>query len=282
MMKCALIRWWMEEYIDGTLSGRRLQWVRKHLQECDACAQDLVWRRSLGEMLKPEPFSAPPQDMWLDFQRRLAERAQPVRTPRVTLWQWGTATAAVVCALAIGMVWWGGRSPLPETAAPVKPSGGQQFASGGQQQKSPVAGGAESLASLPSSPTRSPVVKPVHTAKAPPVKRTEPSPSPLRMAVRPAAQTDDETQSPTPQVFASMAYAEVRNEQGELVSRVLLQTTYDENGQPRTVQIECDTPAAVEVESNDQPMDSSDTHGDTRGSADSPTPSAGTRPGLSD
>jgi len=46
-MKCALVRWWMEEYIDGALQGRRLQWVEKHLQECSACAQELAWHRLL-------------------------------------------------------------------------------------------------------------------------------------------------------------------------------------------------------------------------------------------
>ncbi|MGC8783785.1 MAG: zf-HC2 domain-containing protein [Armatimonadota bacterium] len=281
-MKCALIRWWMEEYIDGTLKGKRLQWVREHLQGCRACAQELEWRRSLHEAMKPEPLPAPPQDMWQDFQRRLAERAQPACTPRVGWWQLGTATAAVVCVLALGVVWWSGRNPAPEMVKPVEPPGGQQFASGKQQGKLPAAGGAGSPVSPSPLPTRSPVVKPVHTAKAPPVRRPEPPPPPVRVAVRPVTQPTGETQPPAPQVLASMAYAEVRNEQGELVSRVLLQTIYDQNGQPRAVHIEYDTPAVVEVERNDQPMDSSDTHSDTRGSADSPTPTAGTRPGLSD
>jgi hypothetical protein len=122
----------------------------------------------------------------------------------------------------------------------------------------------------------------MHTAKALTAKRPERSPSPVQAAARPSVQPAQQAQPPAPQVFASTAYAEVRNEQGELISRVFLQTTYDENGQPRAVEIELNTPTALEVEHGEQPMDSSDYHSDSHGSVDSPTPTAGARLGIPD
>lgn len=282
-MKCALIRWWMEEYSDGTLKGWRLRWVEKHLQECRACAQELAWHRELRDALKPTSLSAPPQDMWQDFQRKLAERRRAAPVPRIAWWQWGTATAAVACVLALGTVWWSGHAPVSERSAMVGQPGAQSIASGAPQPGAPATGGVENSAPSPTAPpVRSLTVKPTRTAQAHPAKPSEEPPLPLREAAQPQAQPTQERTASAPLLVASMAYAEVRNEQGELVGKVLVQTTYDENGQPRTVQIECDTPTAVEVESNDEPMDSPDTRGDNRGSAGSSTATAGTRPGLSD
>jgi hypothetical protein len=280
-MKCALIRWWMEEYIDGTLQGRRLQWMEKHLQECPACAQELAWHRSLRDALNPEILSAPPQDMWQDFQRRLAERGQPTRTFRPAWWQWGTAAAAAACALVLGVVSWNSQPPVYEAVSPVKQSDTQNVASSAPQAGMRAPERVE--ASVPPAPALamgSPAVRSAGKMQATPTKR--PAPSPVQNAARPLAQADREVSLPAPQPVASLAYAEVRNEQGELVAKVVLQTTYDENGQPTAVQIECDTPTAVEVENNEQPLDSSNHSDDTRGSAGSPAPTAGSRPGLSD
>jgi len=51
-------------------------------------------------------------------------------------------------------------------------------------------------------------------------------------------------------VIASIAYAEVRDAQGELVSRVFWQATYDQYGQPQAVYIEVNDPSSAEVETN--------------------------------
>jgi hypothetical protein len=280
-MKCALIRWWMEEYIDGTLQGRRLQWMEKHLQECPACAQELAWHRSLRDALNPEILSAPPQDMWQDFQRRLAERGQPTRTFRPAWWQWGTAAAAAACALVLGVVSWNSQPPVYEAVAPVKQSDTQNVASSAPQAGAKATESVQApVPPLPTFTMGSPDVRSVSKVPATPTKRL--GYAPVQIAARPLAQADREVSLPAPQPVASLAYAEVRNEQGELVAKVVLQTTYDENGQPTAVQIECDTPTAVEVENNEQPLDSSYHSDDTRGSAGSPAPTAGSRPGLSD
>ncbi|MDW8322445.1 MAG: hypothetical protein RMM08_13890, partial [Armatimonadota bacterium] len=207
---------------------------------------------------------------------RLSEHRQPAHTSRIVWWQWSAATAAVACALVLGIAWWGSYTPVSERPR------GQNFASSERQAGTPAAPGAESPVYSLSTPTRSPAVKPVRTAKAPPVKSNEPPPLSMRLAARATAQPAEPVVQPAPQAYASVAYAEVRNEQGELVSRLLLQTTYDQNGQPRSVQIEYDASAAVEVENDDNPMDSSDTHDNSRGSAGSPTAAADSGTRLSD
>jgi len=280
-MKCALVRWWMEEYIDGALQGRRLQWVEKHLQECSACAQELAWHRLLSDTLKPEVLSVPPQDMWQDFQRRLAERRQPTHTFRPAWWQWGTAAAAAVCAVVLGIVWWNEQPSVSEAVAPVKRSDAQNIAPSEPQAGAKATESVQALVPPPPTFTMgSPDVRSVSKVPATPTKRL--GYAPVQIAARPLAQADRKVSLPAPQPVASLAYAEVRNEQGELVAKVVLQTTYDENGQPTAVQIECDTPTAVEVENNEQPLDSSYHSDDTRGSAGGPAPTAGSRPGLSD
>jgi len=280
-MKCALIRWWMEEYIDGTLVGRRLQWVEKHLQECPTCAQELAWRRSLAEAMKPEIISAPSQEMWQDFQRRLAERRPLARTFHTARWQWGAATVTVACALVLGTVWWSGRVPVSETTVPVEQPGTQNVASVQPQRGASATGGAETFAARPpKSPERRSAAQPIHTAPTTPMKGFRYSP--VRIAAQPSAPFVQKTSLAAPQPVASMAYAEVHNEQGELVGKVMLQTTYDANGQPTAVRIECDAPTAVEVENYEPSLDSSSHSDDTRGSAGGSTPAAGARPGLSD
>jgi len=278
-MKCAIIRWWMEEYIDGSLPEKRTRWVAHHLQGCAACRQALAWRRSLREALQPGVVPASSQEMWVDFQRRLAQRSSPAPVRRVAWWQWGTASAAVVGALVVGVIWWSGYRPAPEQALQNAPSGSQPFALEQESMEPLVVGEAESLtAPPPSAPLRPSDGKPVRLASGAPKPV---APTPVRVAVRQEERLQERPTSP-PQVLASLAYAEVRNERGELMGKVMLQTTYDKTGTPQAILIEADSPAVVEVQHDEQPMDSSHHRDDTHGSASSPTPTAGTRPGLPD
>lgn len=271
-MRCVLVRWWLDEYIDGRLSGRRLQWVQAHLQTCRACAQELEWQRSLRRVLKVTTSAPPSQEMWQEFQQRLAGRTAPARRADVLWWQVGTVTAAAACALVLGVVWWA-RNPAPAPAT------------------SPVSGPSEAgefVKAPPVDAVPSPGVAPPQQDTAEPdrvpVNSRPKVPAPPRVAMREASRTAPVSvpSQPAPQATVSMAYAEVRNADGELVSKVLLQTTYDSTGQPTAVQIEMNSSAVVEVETNEQPMDNPDSHSNTHGSIDGMVPAASTPPGVSD
>lgn len=266
-MRCALVRWWMEEYIDGRLDGWRLRWVQKHLQACQACAQELSWRRSLASTLKLTVSAPSSQEMWQEFQQRLAQRTPPARTLHVPWWQVGTATAVVACALLLGVVWWA-RHPAPVQTA---------YAPDTLPQTAPQRGGAASTGDLSSRQQHiQQESQPLRTVKAPAKnQRAVPSPPPSKTPAYALS-------APAPQEGVSVAYAEVRNASGELVGKVLLQTTYDATGQPKAVRIEMDQSAVVEVETDEQPMDRPDSHSDTSGSADGTVPAVSTFTGVSD
>ncbi|MEJ5251689.1 MAG: zf-HC2 domain-containing protein [Armatimonadota bacterium] len=271
-MRCTLVRWWLDEYIDGRLSGRRLEWVQAHLQACRACAQELEWHRSLRRVLKVTTSAPSSQEMWQEFQQRLAGRAAPARRAGIPWWQVGTATAAVACVLVLGVVWWA-RSPAPAPAtSPVSsPSETREFV------KAPP------VNAVPS-PGVAPSQQDTAQSDRVPVKSRPKVPAPPRVAMRETYTTAPVSvpSQPAPQATVSMAYAEVRNADGDLVGKVLLQTTYDSTGQPKAVQIEMDSSAVVEVEINEQPMDNADSYGNTHGSAGGVVPAASTPPGISD
>jgi hypothetical protein len=104
-MKCTNTIEQLEDYLDDTLSPAEAAGMRRHLEECPACAAELRdlsgLRRELGRL--PAPAAGP------EFLERLLARA--VRTPkpaasvsyrRQDVWQRvGVATAAVLL-LAVG------------------------------------------------------------------------------------------------------------------------------------------------------------------------------------
>jgi cytoskeletal protein RodZ len=276
-MKCAIIRWWMDEYIDGVLPEKRAQWVAHHLRHCAACRQELAWRHSLHAMLHRSAVSASSREMWLDFQRRLSQRSSPAPVRRAGWWRWGAASAAVAAAVVIGVVWWNGYRSVPKEAVQPTPLSGQQLASEREAVKPLVAGETESGAASSSTPTRPSSSKSVRWVRVAPKPV---APMQVRVVANLQGQARRSVTTP-PQVLASVAYAEVRDEHGALLAKVMLQTTFDEAGKPTAILIEADTPA-VEVDNDETPRDGSDNHDDTRGSAGSPTPTASTRLGLPD
>lgn len=248
MIRCLLARWWLEEYLEGTLEGKRAQWVQAHLRQCASCAQELAWRRSLQQALRPAPGATPSsQEMWQEFQQRLAGRPLPARPPRVAWGKLETATLAVVGMLVAVAWWWNQHPSQPEPTVPraaatrsaeVARLSEQSAARDREKQpRAPMATSSQRPTSaVPVRPERRLPARPA-VASAPPV--LAPSESAGQTAT-PAA----------PQVMASIAYAEVRDAQGELVSRVFWQASYDQYGQPQAVYIEVNDSSSAEVETN--------------------------------
>lgn len=295
-MRCVLVRWWLDEYIDGRLSGRRLEWVQAHLHACRACAQELEWHRSLRRVLKVATSAPSSQEMWQEFQQRLAGRTAPARRTGIPWWQVGTATAAVACALVLGVVWWA-RNPAtaPATSPVGSPSEAREFVEAPPVNTVPSPGVAPSQQSMGGTEETherrealafgvAPSQQDTAESERVPVKSRPKVPAAPRVAMRQTSKTSpvNVPSQPVPQATVSMAYAEVRNADGELVGKVLLQTTYDSTGQPRAVQIEMDSSAVVEVEIDEQPMDNTDGDSNTHGSADGVVPTASAPPGISD
>lgn len=248
MIRCLLARWWLEEYLEDTLEGKRAQWVQAHLRQCASCAQELAWRRSLQQALKPAPGATPSsQEMWQEFQQRLAGRPLPARPPRFV---WGRLETAMLAALGVlvAVVWWWNQplSPSKPTASRVAvppPTEAVRLA----EENAPRDRKKQPRDLMATSSQRLASAVPIHQGRRSPTRPAVASAPPVPAPSESAGQTATPA---APQVIASIAYAEVRDAQGELVSRVFWQATYDQYGQPQAVYIEVNDPSSAEVETN--------------------------------
>lgn len=280
MIRCLLAQWWTDEYLDGTLERKRVQWMETHLRECSRCAQELAWRRSLHQALgRPSTVAPSSREMWQDFQHRLAQRRSPAHPARLA-WRWLTpATAALAAGIVGAFLWWNTPRLQPEeTARPLVATAPSQEVRTVERETRHGAGG-QRIAQVTAPPNR--------PSSAAPTRRPKPSSArPAPGSVPPVLTRPDpirqELQPSPPQSVASIAYAEVRDAQGQLVSQVFLQTIYDQNGQPRTVQIEMNTPTRAEVDTDVQADDSTSLDRAPRGDPERPQPATDAPLGISD
>lgn len=265
-MKCLLVRWWLDEYLDGTLRGARWRWVHHHLQQCPSCGEELRWRRTLEETLR-HPAPAPSADwMWQDFANRLAQRKTHVSASHRYQLGWSWAAATTLAALIL--VTYVARYSREQTPQPNIASRVAQTAP--PQEPAPLPERAK--------PTLPPNLGVSSRGDRSQTKTTT-------VAVRKIGASFSAAETAQLQPFSeSMIYAEVRNEQGELVARLLLHTDYDSSGRPAAVQIEYSAPATLEVLSDEQPTENPvDTAPNTeRDPAVSPEDAPTTRLGVSD
>ncbi|MCS6948982.1 MAG: zf-HC2 domain-containing protein [bacterium] len=254
MIRCLLVQWWMDEYLDGVLGEKLTQWVETHLRQCPQCAQELAWRRSLQHTLKLSSSAVPSsQEMWRDFQRRIAQRHLPARPLWVSGWRLQAVSLALAGVIVAGFLWWSTQMPQPHTVS--------SLAEPSPSQEAPRVASGVAPSSVKDRQEKPPAPSPQRPASVASARQTKPAPTPpVTASASSQLASPSEAREPqlsAPQVVASIAYAEVRDAQGELVSQVFLQTTYDQNGQPRTVQIEMTTPTFAEGETDGQVEDSS-------------------------
>ena len=101
-MRCSKAQRWVSEYVDGTLDGRRVSELERHIQTCPACRElfeDFKAMKIAASGLEtPEPGGA----VWLRIKDRVAagrtaaEPAGPVRLPG----RWGFGLSVPALRLA--------------------------------------------------------------------------------------------------------------------------------------------------------------------------------------
>ncbi len=110
-----------DDYLDGTLSKADVAGVENHLRLCESCRTELERMQRLNQTTANLPRSIIPQrDLWAGIEKRLTAQVKqlhtldgspPVRAsvlPRSGLARWiryGTAAAAMIAFVAVGM-WW--------------------------------------------------------------------------------------------------------------------------------------------------------------------------------
>lgn len=87
MKHCKSISAQFSDYLDGAMSGKAMQQVAAHLEQCSACAEDFaLWRRmqrTLGEL---GPVKAP-ADLGLKLRVALSQERNRTTRDRLARWQ---------------------------------------------------------------------------------------------------------------------------------------------------------------------------------------------------
>ena len=90
----------IEDYLDGSLTGSRLEMFQEHLESCPRCRSELRRQEDLDRALTAAARSLPPAPARLlerlDREIEVLERRQSIR------WRWAVA-AAVVMIVGIGV-----------------------------------------------------------------------------------------------------------------------------------------------------------------------------------
>ena len=106
--ECPIVRSWFDACFDGTLSRSRKRLLRRHLSECGNCLREFGTERNIIASLRNLPSPACPESV----ERRIVERLGMGRMrdrekafrkilPRIPVWEWISAGAAVVVVVVL-------------------------------------------------------------------------------------------------------------------------------------------------------------------------------------
>ena len=81
-MRCKKIRKMLNRYVDGELSARYQEGVRRHLASCDCCERELASITRLKDVFSALETEELPRSLWPKIAKRLAEQKgmEPVWT----------------------------------------------------------------------------------------------------------------------------------------------------------------------------------------------------------
>jgi anti-sigma-K factor RskA len=103
-MICEAIRERLDEYVDGLLERPAQEEVRRHLEECPACAGEERELRRLMASARALPHElAPSHDLWPAIGRRLGTKRARGGWARGAGW-WGGLAAAAALALVVALL----------------------------------------------------------------------------------------------------------------------------------------------------------------------------------
>lgn len=128
-MRCKKAQVWLQGYVDGELSPRRMQKVRKHIDGCAGCKSELSQLSALKTLLTENRgehvMDASPEFFWSQVKGRIEGELKPRREWRQTFsFDWyrvlGWATACVAVGVVAAFVWVQ-TFPKPEQMVAVVP-----------------------------------------------------------------------------------------------------------------------------------------------------------------
>lgn len=104
MIRCQSIQSQFSEYLDGAISGRDMQSIAKHLQQCTECSRELTAWRKVQTLVAGVGPAKPPVDLGLRLRVAISqEQARTVRH-RIDAWhiQWQNTVAPFLARAAAG------------------------------------------------------------------------------------------------------------------------------------------------------------------------------------
>jgi anti-sigma factor RsiW len=111
----------LSAYLDGELSAKKLEKVRRHLESCASCHKTVSDIQALEHVLTGVPEISPSPSFDRNFWRQMdAGRPSPVEFSRMTRSDWGfrpvwAAATAASLALVVSLALYFGERPVSET-----------------------------------------------------------------------------------------------------------------------------------------------------------------------
>ena len=97
-MTCNGVSQKIGSYLDGELSGSEMLGIRKHLQSCDACAEEAESLRSLKSAISNLPCLEAPEGLEDRLIAAIRAESAPAFAPTRRRALWGSAVAVAACA----------------------------------------------------------------------------------------------------------------------------------------------------------------------------------------
>src|SRR5277367_629723 len=105
MKSCKSIRAQFSAYLDGAVSGRAMQQLRNHLDQCSACSEEFAaWRQMQEALGDLGPIKAPP-DLGLKLRVVLSQERNRTARNNFVRWQvrWQNTVAPFLLRASAGL-----------------------------------------------------------------------------------------------------------------------------------------------------------------------------------
>jgi hypothetical protein len=132
--RCALLKRWLPEYLDGELPAFRRRRLEAHVEACSACRQELAALKEVVAALKATPVPDPGERFWQDFNREMhlklaqAAPASPSETAPAPWWRLKLPYYLLGAPAIAGLILWAAThltdpqrpalDPMTQTVAP--------------------------------------------------------------------------------------------------------------------------------------------------------------------
>lgn len=104
-MECIKIKKLLPDYSVGGLSKKKREFVKRHIDNCPDCAQELMLLDRTASLLEKIPQEEPPDFLWEGIRREIIQQESPIESQpiwqKIIGWMWPKRIPAFVASLAV-------------------------------------------------------------------------------------------------------------------------------------------------------------------------------------